>query len=193
MLGKQAKLLTDAQIKSILCSLNSGRNALRNKVIFHLSLHGLRAKEVSSLELSMITDAEGNLADAIALEDKASKGHSGRIIYMNAALKEALSQYLPSRKNKMSKFVICTERRERFTANGIAVLFYNLYRGLGFQGLSSHSGRRTFATRAARKVAQVGGSLRDVQAILGHRHLSTTQKYLEQDVDAQRKVVSAIY
>ncbi len=40
--------------------------------------------------------------------------------------------------------------------------FQRLYsdpeRGLGFQGCSSHSGRRTFITRAARKVSEAGGS-----------------------------------
>lgn len=83
MLTKQAKILTDEQIKRVLGSLDAGRNAARNKVMFLLSLHGLRAKEIASLELSMITDADGVLSSEIALQDKASKGKSGRIVFMS--------------------------------------------------------------------------------------------------------------
>jgi len=33
-----------------------------------------------------------------------------------------------------------------------------LYRDLGFKGASSHSGRRTFITKAAKAVEQLGGT-----------------------------------
>ena len=35
-------------------------------------------------------------------------------------------------------------------------------------------------------------SLRDVQMLAGHAALSTTQRYIEADVEAQRKVVDLI-
>jgi len=193
MLGRQAKVLSDIQIKAVLGALEGSRNGLRNKAMFLLSLNSLRAKEIACLELSMITDAEGNLSDSIALEDRASKGSSGRVIFMSPALREALSAYLRHRHNCSSKYVIVTERSERFSAHAVVVFFARLYRKLGFVGVSSHSGRRSFASRAARKISQAGGSLRDIQALLGHRHLSTTQRYIEQDVDAQRDVVNLIY
>ncbi|KAG1135892.1 hypothetical protein G6F36_016174 [Rhizopus arrhizus] len=68
-------------------------------------------------------------------------------------------------------------------------MFQRWYRHLGFVGCSSHSARRTFITGAARKITTVGGSLRDVQILAGHSNLRTTQRYIEQDADAQRKVV----
>ena len=68
--------------------------------------------------------------------------------------------------------------------------FAKAYRAIGLQGCSSHSGRRTFITRAARLVHKVGGSLRDVQLLAGHRSIQTTQRYIDGDTDAQRKLVS---
>ena len=62
----------------------------------------------------------------------------------------------------------------------------------GLDGCSSHSGRRTFITRAARLVHEAGGSLRDVQLLAGHRSIQTTQRYIDGDTDAQRKLVSMI-
>jgi len=66
------------------------------------------------------------------------------------------------------------------------------FRKIGLNGCSSHSGRRTFITRAARLVHRVGGSLRDVQLLAGHRSIQTTQRYIDGDTDAQRKLVSMI-
>jgi integrase/recombinase XerD len=66
------------------------------------------------------------------------------------------------------------------------------YQAVGLEGCSSHSGRRTFITRAARLVHKAGGSLRDVQLLAGHRSIQTTQRYIDGDSDAQRKLVSMI-
>ena len=42
------------------------------------------------------------------------------------------------------------------------------------------------------KISRVGGSLRDVQVLAGHKALSTTQRYIEADAAAQKKVVDLI-
>ena len=63
---------------------------------------------------------------------------------------------------------------------------------LGFEGASSHSGRRTFITNAAKKITTVGGSLRDVQNLAGHASLQTTQRYIESDEEAKRKIVDLV-
>ncbi len=74
----------------------------------------------------------------------------------------------------------------------IVIWFSRAFRNIGLKGCSSHSGRRTFITRAARLVHKVGGSLRDVQLLAGHRSIQTTQRYIDGDTDAQRKLVSMI-
>jgi integrase/recombinase XerD len=91
-----------------------------------------------------------------------------------------------------SSFVINTERAARTSPQAIVNLFSRWYADLGFSGCSSHSGRRTFITTAARKISTVGGSLRDVQMLAGHSNLSTTQRYIEAHAEAQRRIVELL-
>ena len=92
----------------------------------------------------------------------------------------------------LQPYVITTERAERTSAAAIVNLFAQWYIATGLKGCSSHSGRRTFITNAARTISTVGGSLRDVQMLAGHRALSTTQRYIEADVEAQKQVVDLV-
>lgn len=75
------------------------------------------------------------------------------------------------------------------TARSVVNWFRATYAAMGLQGCSSHSGRRTFITRSARLIARTGGSLRDIQELVGHRDLSTTQRYIQGDSNAQRKLI----
>jgi integrase len=65
--------------------------------------------------------------------------------------------------------MIVSERGGPMTAQSIVNWFAKLYDDAGLQGCSSHSGRRTFVTMAARLISRAGGSLRDVQELVGHR------------------------
>jgi integrase/recombinase XerD len=76
--------------------------------------------------------------------------------------------------------------------HAIVVTFGKWFRALGYHGCSSQSGRRTFITNAARRISTVGGSLRDIQMLAGHSALSTTQRYIEADAMAQRKIVELV-
>jgi integrase/recombinase XerD len=78
------------------------------------------------------------------------------------------------------------------TPRSIVNWFATTYQELELVGCSSHSGRRTFITRAARLVAKTGGSLRDVQELAGHRSLTTTERYIEGDRAAQRRLIRLI-
>jgi integrase/recombinase XerD len=78
------------------------------------------------------------------------------------------------------------------TPLSIVVWFNIAFAAIGLRGCSSHSGRRTFITRAARLAHKAGGSLRDVQLLAGHRSIQTTQRYIDGDTDAQRKLVAMI-
>lgn len=192
-LGKQAKTLSKGQVEAVLGYLAKTRWPTRNRVIFLLSTKaGLRAKEIASLTWRMVTDARGQIGQAIYLENTASKGQSGRVIPMNDELRTALAAYSKTTNMASSSFLIESERSNRMSAQAIVNLFWRWYQHVGFDGCSSHSGRRTFITNTARKISTVGGSLRDVQMLAGHTNLRTTQRYIEANPEAQMKIVELV-
>lgn len=192
-LGKQAKTLSKGQVEAVLGYLAKTRWPTRNRVIFLLSVKaGLRAKEIASLTWRMVTDARGQIGQAIYLEDTASKGQSGRAIPMNGELRTALAEYAKTILMSTSTFLVQSERSRGMSPQAVVNLFWRWYRHIGFDGCSSHSGRRTFITNTARKISTVGGSLRDVQVLAGHTNLRTTQRYIEANAEAQVRVVQQI-
>jgi integrase/recombinase XerD len=190
-LGKQAKVLSRAQIDGALGYIAKTRHPIRNRVIFLLSVKaGLRAKEIASLKWDMLTDSDGRIGNAIQLHNAATKGWSGRVIPLNSELRETLVAW--RQRSLRSAHVVTTERAARTSGHAIVLMFAKWCRALGLNGCSSHSGRRTFITNAARKISTVGGSLRDVQMLAGHAALSTTQRYIDPDAQAQRKIVELV-
>jgi integrase len=192
-IGKQAKILNRSQVEAVLHHINGRRYGLRNQVIFLLSIRaGLRAKEIAALRWSMIVGADGEVGEYIHLTNDASKGMSGRIIPVNRQLRATIIELFNAGDIDPSAHVIRTERSAHTSAQAIVNLFQRWYRDLGLVGCSSHSGRRTFITNAARKISTVGGSLRDVQHLAGHSSLQTTQRYIEGDSEARKRVVDLV-
>jgi len=191
MLGKQAKILSPVDVADLLTFAECTRHPVRNRVIVLLSAKaGLRAGEIANLTWDMVVDAGGHVGNVIELRDHAAKNGSGRLIPIHADLADALSVWRHA--SAGSGHVVRSERGGPMTALAIVVWFNRAFQTVGLSGCSSHSGRRTFITRAARLVHDVGGSLRDVQILAGHRSIQTTQRYIDGDTDAQRKLVSLI-
>jgi integrase/recombinase XerD len=188
-LGRQAKVLTETQVKVVLSALGDLRFTTRNQVMFLLSVDaGLRAKEISSLTWEMVTDPEGNVTDTIALTDTASKGRSGGAVPMSQRLQAALQRHKDF-VGRAKGPVALSKYGKPMAATTVVQWFCGLYARLGYEGCSSHSGRRTAITKWARKISSVGGSLRDVQSLARHSSLAMTQRYIEISADAMRKVV----
>ncbi|MBY0510174.1 MAG: site-specific integrase [Rhodospirillaceae bacterium] len=192
MSGKQAKFLAPQDIRLVLRRLRRHRHRDRDLCIFLLSLKaGLRAAEIAGLTYPMILAADGSLGGTIELHDAVAKKRSGRIIPIHASLRAALLRLM--RKSDCKGPVIRSERGEGpMTAKSVVNWFAALYRDLGLQGASSHSGRRTFITLAARRLHLVGASLRDVQQLAGHASLNMTARYIQGDSPAQRRLVQAL-
>ena len=196
MQGKQAKIISPTQERAILGYLETTRYPHRDRVVFLLSMKaGLRAKEMASLTWAMVIDAAGQITEAIHLQNRASKGKTGgRTIPMHPDLQAALMLLQTARGDmpRPDQSVLFSERGGGLSPATVRLWFHRLYIALKMDGCSSHSGRRTFITRAARRVSQVGGSLRDVQELAGHTSLAMTQRYIEGDTEAKRKLVALL-
>ena len=191
MPGRQAKILSDRQVESLLLFASSTRNPDRDKLIVLLSVKaGLRAAEIAKLTWEMVFDPSGEIGRVIELRNRAAKKGSGRLIPLHPSLRAALVAW--RRMTTDTGPIIRSERGGAMRPVSIVNWFAIAYRAVGLEGCSSHSGRRTFITRAARMVHQAGGSLRDVQLLAGHRSIQTTQRYIDGDSDVQRKLVAML-
>jgi integrase len=191
MPGRQAKLIAPLTLRRMLGCVRHSRDPARDRVIILLSVKaGLRAAEIAGLTWSMVLDATASIGDTITIRDGIAKKQSGRQIPMHPDLRQALRAL--SREGGTSGPVIRSARGGAMQPNSIVNWFVTLFAELGIEGCSSHSGRRTFITTAARRAHRAGCSLRDVQLLAGHRSIETTQGYIDGDTDGQRRLVSML-
>ena len=193
MLRQPAKVLELADVRLMLEHVRVHRYPERNRVMILLSFKaGLRACEIAGLTWPMVLASDNRVGAQISVAGVIAKGHSGRVIPMHAELRRALSQ-LHKREGRPNQGPIArSERSKHMTAGSVVNWFGCLYRQLDLVGCSSHSGRRTFITNSARLLAKTGGSLRDIQELAGHRAITTTERYIQGNRDAQRKLISLL-
>ena len=89
-------------------------------------------------------------------------------------LRNTLLRTLPYLTNRNRKLIF-SAKGIGFTAQTIVNLFQRLYKLSAIEGASSHSGRRQFVS----SIADKGINARIVQQLARHKHLSTTQRYIE--------------
>ena len=192
MPGKQAQTLSPRALRRVLLYAERTTNPERDRVIVLLSAKaGLRACEIARLEWSMVLDAYGRVGDVISVHDRIAKKHGGRRIPIHSDMRRALVK-LQKTTGSLTGPVVCSARGGAMRPNSLVNWFKQAFQALALNNCSSHSGRRTFITTAARAVGRTGGSLRDVQLLAGHRSIETTQAYIDGDTKSQRKLVSLI-
>ena len=175
---KQAKTLSKAEFKRVVAVIRAGRNAQRNELAFLLSYYaGLRVKEIAALKCNDVFDGNGFVKRIVALTAAQTKGSAGRTIVLNEKLVKALTELHINiaNKNCSDKPLIRSQKGSAFSANSLCQLFLRIYAEAGIDGASSHSGRRTFITNLAHK----GVSAKVLMTLAGHKHLSTTQRYID--------------
>jgi integrase/recombinase XerD len=213
--GRQAQTLDPQKhLPLLLAECDKSRYPHRDRVIVLLSLRaGLRRMEIAGLKRRHVMDASGGIGSHINLEDKICKQGSGGRVPIHPELREALAELLRKVPGQPHWPLILSERAEtaatgrrstagaltrpapmeepyHMRADAVGYLFWRLYKKAGLIGCSSHSGRRTFGTLAARRAMKTpGGSIRDVQVLLRHKNLATTQKYIEANSEVHEALI----
>lgn len=191
MPGRQAQVLTPLVVRRVRAIISRRQTRDRDLAIFLLSLRaGLRAAEIAQLDWSMVTNASGRLATTIAIQDNIAKKGGGRTVPLHADLRAALAPLF--RQSRHGPVIKSVTSGQAMKANSLVNWFVCLYREANATGCSSHSGRRTFITYAARNAHKAGASLRDVQLLAGHKSIEVTQAYIDGDSDAQRRLIHSL-
>ncbi len=191
MPGRQAKVINAPTLRRMLAYARASPHPLRNKVIILLSVKaGLRAAEIAKLEWPMVLDASGKVAATMSVQNSIAKRQAGRRVPLHPDLHKALAKLRS--KGAHEGPIIVSARGGRMQANSVVNWFVAMFNYLGVEGCSSHSGRRTFITTAARNVHRAGCSLRDVQMLAGHSSIETTQRYIDGDTKGQRRLITLL-
>ena len=150
-------------------------------VKFMLSVFaGLRSREIALLRVEDVTDAAGNIAPAITIPASISKNGRSRKVPVDPRLAEAIRRFRV-RHPQATQFALSPQDPSRVQdPPTLCTWFWRLYDRVGLKKCSSHSGRRTFITNAARALGGTSCSLRDVQLMVGHARLDTTAMYIDE-------------
>jgi len=192
-MSQPARVLEGADVRRLIRHVGSHRHATRNHVMVLLSFKaGLRACEIAGLEWPMVLKPGGGVAPLMFVSGRITKNGNARCVPIHPDLKSALASLKREGSHPRDGPVILSERGAAMTARSVVNWFRATYAELDMPGCSSHSGRRTFITRTARLLSRTGGSLRDIQELVGHRDLGTTQRYIEGDRASQHKLVQLV-
>jgi len=157
-------------------------------------LTGLRLSELIGLNLGAIDGRPGERRITVV-----GKGRKERTVPIEAPLETVIDRYLDTRRERFPdvklgpKAPLFVDRRgDRIKRGGAHYLVERSYQAAGLTnrvpaGAMVHALRHTYATR----LAEDGASATEIQALLGHESLNTSQGYIEATANATRQAARA--
>lgn len=198
----QARVLTDKELKLLLLYIATRKYAARDRAIVLMGFYGgMRIGEIVSTKILDVLAMDGTIKQEIFLTASQTKGKRGRTVTLSEKLRKELQIYLQHRFNTkqlatvtntddMSKALFATQKKKNtgFTPNTGAYHLHMLYSAAGLDGVSSHSGRRSFATTLSAK----GTALRTLMELMGHKQAQTTMRYCDVTADMKKAAVELL-
>ncbi len=203
---KQAKTLDDNQLDELLAYVDvHSALPIRDRLVVALSfLAGLRVAEIAKIPLASMTDARGRVprekSGLIRVFAGYGKKNNEREVPMHPVIRKTLADFIKAYPDAENVAIspqpfrydksYAPHKIKPVTPNALTVYIHRLMDNAGFVGASSHSGRRTFGTKTGRRLSHYHQSLHDLQKLLGHARLETTERYLEPTEDTFDLVAS---
>lgn len=173
--GKAPFVADDALERTL--SAQRLRNGLRDQTILLMShFLGLRSMELAALTVGDVFDLQtGQVKEVLRLV--VTKGDRFREVFLvDEQTRDHVRRYLISRPARPDAPLFLSQKGGRFSGNTMQRLIANCYKKAGVRA-SSHSGRRSFATR----LINSGADIYSVKELLGHSSIVTTQVYFATD------------
>ncbi len=187
-LKKSARLpvyLTNREVEALLEEIEGdGFAPSRDRALFELLYStGCRVSELCALSLRDIAGAEVLIK---------GKGGRQRFVFIGPRARKALDAYIPLREEKLKTLgasnhtaLILDQRGQALTTRGV---YYILQTYMKKSGLNRKVGPHAFRHAFATEILNEGAGIREVQEMLGHASLSTTQVYTHTGIERIRRV-----
>ncbi len=193
--GGKARVLSKKEIEVAITAIKTptigGKYSLRNSTILATSYYlGLRAKELAGLKIGDVQDMNGEIDREIQLT--VTKGSKPRTIYIPDSLSKILKAYIQNSEDDSLIHIgyksplFKSQKGSSFSANTMQSLLKQMYMKCGLDGCSSHTGRRSFATR----LIEEGADIKAVSSLMGHTSINMTAKYVEDNPERLRSMLN---
>lgn len=156
---------------------DAAREDIRISAVIELLLQtGMRIGELAALQLSSVTDHFTKIPQF--------EGHAEREVPLNKSAKLALDHYLETRPKVQSDALFITKTGRPLLIRNIRTAIDRYFKIAGIQGAKVNDLRHTFI---AHHLA-AGASPVLISKLVGHKRISTTEKYLEfiKDLPAEK-------
>ena len=174
--------LTTAEIDRLIGSIDaSTTKGLRDRAILELLYScGLRVSELCELRIGDLFFGEGYIRVT-------GKGDKQRLVPISAMARERINLYLDYRKNRFRDEVLFLNNRGcKLTRVMIFTIIKQAAQRASIdKKISPHTFRHSFATH----LLQGGASIRQVQELLGHENIVTTEIYTHLNTDHLRETL----
>jgi integrase/recombinase XerD len=168
------KTLTREEVERLLAVAGTGRSAkaVRDKALLRfLYATGMRVTEVVTL---CVADVDLEHSEV----HLRGRGNRGRAVPVPSETMQALSDYLEQSRPQLIKdpaepALFVNHRGQKLTRQGLWLIIKEHAEAAGIADVTPHTLRHSFASHRLNE----GADLKDLQELLGHANLSTTQVY----------------
>ncbi|MGB9911643.1 MAG: tyrosine-type recombinase/integrase [Microgenomates group bacterium] len=159
------RVLTETEYRAL---RDAVREDARMALVVELLLQtGMRIGELERLQLDDFSEKE--------IRIRAYETNPERTVPLNSAIKKALVRWLNIRPKTENKFLLVTKTGRPFLVRNIRASLQRYLKKAGIKNASVHSLRHTFIVHQL----AAGVPIPLVQKVVGHRSVTTTEKYLE--------------